>query len=164
MSFAADVYKITAEGDKIANFLESDLTDPNLKELLDTYRELFTVTEETVYDTLAVKEQLKKQYTIEMSGSYVHEDGWSVWVKEQDGPIVIPLSDIPSSIENNYVLHGTRIQCISSEPVKYNSWVRKNNLQYIINDSDWVTALSFFPKNSSIRKLENSDLVIVNSY
>ena len=164
MSFTAHVYKIAEDGDIIANFLESDLDDPNLKELLDTYREWFTVTQETVYDTWSVREQLKKQYTIEMAGSYVHENGWSVWVKEQSEPIVIPLKDIPSSVENNYVLRGECIMGIDNEPTKYNSWVRKNELGYIINDSDWVTALSYFPKKHRIRTLDTTGLVISNSY
>lgn len=164
MSFTAHVYKIAADGDKIANFLESDLTDTNLKELLDTYREFFTVTQETVYDTWAVRERLKKQYTVEMSDSYVHENGWSVWVKEQEKPIVIPLSDIPNSIENNYILHGECVMSIDNEPSKYNSWVRKNDLGYIISDSDWVTALSYFPKKHRIRTFNTTGLVISNSY
>lgn len=164
MSFTADVYKISTDGDIIANFLESDLDDPNFKELLDTYSEWFEITEETVYDTGSVKENLEKKYTIEMAGSYVHEGGWSVWVKEQNEPIVIPLNDIPSSIENNYVLRGNRIMCIDNEPTKYNNWVRKNELHCIINDADWVTTQSYFPKKHAIRNLKSEGLVIKNSY
>ena len=164
MSFTAHVYKISTDGDIIANFVESDLDDPNFKELLDTYGKWFEITEETVYDTWSVKEQLKKQYTIKMAGSYVHENGWSVWVKEQSEPIVIPLSDIPASIENNYVLRGKCIMGIDNEPTKYNSWVRKNELHCVINDADWVTAQSFFPKKHAIRNLKSEGLVIQNSY
>jgi hypothetical protein len=161
MSFCAYIVKVDHSGDKIAQLFESELAEQQA--LYDAFKEYFVIKPETWYHTDDVRDKIAEQYTVSMSNYYVSEDGYKVWVQELDEPIVTPLSEIKSEVENLYTLYGITQSGIH-ESARYNSWVRKNNKQYIVTLDDWAKALSYFPKNHHIHEYADKGFIIVNSY
>lgn len=165
MSFSSDVIRVSKDGEKIAGFFESESTLPCYKALYDKFKDYFTVKVDKWYDTSAIIEDLSKQYNISMTDYYVSEDGWRVWVQEQDVAINIPLSEINSTEENYYTLLGSTVIGICNEPSKYKNWVYKHNKSYIVTQDDLSKVLSYFPKKHYIHSVEMDDnIIIYNSY
>lgn len=162
MSFSADVVKVSRDGEKIAGFFESEL--PIFQALYDKFKDYFEVKIDRWYDTSAVFDEISKQYTITTTDYYVSEEGWRVWVKEKEGAILTPLSEIISTEEHYYILRAKTILGLYEEPSKYRSWVYKNSKSYVVTPEEWKKALSFFPKKHSIRSFANDDLIIFNSF
>lgn len=165
MSFSSDIVRVGFNGEKIAGFFESEISSPCYTVLYDKFKKYFTVNVESWYDTSAIVDEISKQYTISMTDYYVSQDGWRVWVEELDGAIITPLSEIKSTEENYYTLHGKTIMGLYNEPSRYKSWVYKNSKSYVVSPTDWKKALSYFPKKHDIHSIEMDDnIIIFNSF
>ena len=163
MSFSADVFIPKLDGPNVIATFYDSIIDDEYSKLLETYRDIIEVTTETIYDISFALKEVESQYSIAMYNSELDDSGWTCWVNELDDPIVVPLSELPSAIESYYTLKGERVMCIDSEPSKYNSWVRKNNLTYIYTGVHLSTALAMFPNKHRIRSFD-SNILICNSY
>lgn len=165
MSFSSDVVKVGHTGDKIAGFFESEISTLCYQSLYDKFKEYFIIEVSRWYDTSAILEELSKQYTISMTDYYVSEEGWRVWVQEKEEAIITPLSEIKSTEENYYTLHGETIMGLYNEPSRYKSWVYKNSKSYVVTPEEWAKALSYFSKKHNIHNIEMDDRIIIfNSF
>lgn len=163
MSFCADVYIPVLKGSTVIATFYDSIIDNEYSKLLETYSEIIDVTAETIYDITDAHNKVEDEYTISMYNTELDDSGWTCWVNELDNPIVIPLSELPSKVESYYTLRGERVMCLDSEPAKYNSWVRKNNLTYIYSGVQLSAALAMFPRKHRIHTFD-SDILICNSF
>ena len=162
MSFCAYIVRVDYEGEKIAKLFESEI--PAFQQLYDTFKEHFIVESENAYHIGDIIDEISKTHNISMTDYYVSEDGYNVWVDDQDEPINIPLDKIPQTHENTYTLFGTTVMSVYDEPEKYKSWIYKTGKSYIIDSKDWKKALSFFPKKHKIHEYADKGLLIFNSF
>jgi hypothetical protein len=165
MSLASYVYRIEKDGkDVICEIYDDEINDSYYKKLYDTYKDLFVESEEILYDVENILNGIKEKYTLEMSDSEVSLDGYRVWVKELEGPIITSLEDIPTVVEKCYTLRATVVNGIT-EPDIYKSYVYANSHTYIVGKEEWDTVLNLFPRKHHLHNIKYEDnLVIFNSY
>lgn len=165
MSLASYVYRIEKDGkDVICEIYDDEINDSYYKKLYDTYKDLFVESEEILYDVENILNGIKEKYTLEMSDSEVSLDGYRVWVKELEGPIITSLEDIPTVVEKCYTLRATMVNGIT-EPDIYKSYVYANSHTYIVGKEEWDTVLNLFPRKHHLHNIKYEDnLVIFNSY
>jgi len=165
MSLASYVYRIEKDGkDVICEIYDDEINDSYYKKLYDTYKDLFVESEEILYDVENILNGIKEKYTLEMSDSEVSLDGYRVWVKELEGPIITSLEDIHTVVEKCYTLRATIVNGIT-EPDIYKSYVYANSHTYIVGKEEWDTVLNLFPRKHHLHNIKYEDnLVIFNSY
>lgn len=165
MSMASYLYRIEKDGkDTICEIYDDEIHDKKYKKLYDTYKDLFVESSETLYNVEHILKDIESKYTVEMSDGEVYLDGYRVWVKELEEPILTPLNDIPTGEVKCYRLSATTVKGLN-EPDKYKSHVYKNEHTYVVGKEEWDMVLKLFPKTDNIHKINyEDDLVIVNNY
>lgn len=165
MSLASYVYRIEKNGkDVICEIYDDEINDSYYKKLYDTYKDLFVESDEILYNVETIFNDITEKYTIEMSDSEVSLDGYRVWVKELESPIVTSLEDIPTVVAKCYTLSATMVNGIN-ETDKYANHVYKNKHTYVVGKEEWDEVLKLFPTTHHLHNIKyEDDLIIFNSY
>lgn len=163
MSFTGDLVEVGDSGDFQLEFQECELDIPMFAGLYDNFKHYFKTHTETVYDTWSIIKDIEDK--VSMRDYHVRPDGWRYWLNDREGAIVVPLSDIPSSQEIIYTLYGHTICGLEPIPAKYNNYVRKHDLNYIVGENDYENAVKLFNKKHHIHQYEfNDKLILANSF
>lgn len=165
MSLASYIYRIEKDGkDVICQIYDDEVNVSYYKKLYDTYKDLFVESDETLYNVENILNDIQEKYTLEMSDSEVSLDGYRVWVKELEGPIITSLEDIPTVVVKCYTLRATMVNGINETDL-YSSYVYANSHTYVVGREEWDTVLNLFPKKHHLHNIKyEDDLIIFNSY
>lgn len=165
MSLASYVYRIEKSGkDVICEIYDDEINVSYYKKLYDTYKDLFVESDEILYNVENILNDIQEKYTLEMSDSEVSLEGYRIWVKELESPIITSLEDIPTVVVKCYTLSATMVNGIN-ETDQYRNYVYKNKHTYVVGKEEWDEVLKLFPKKHHLHNIKyEDDLIIFNSY